>query len=109
MLNRGLVIVSPREPFRQWLLSLPEPINVSLEEMNEDRSAYLITEFDDDKHRERVLQKSFKMIFEDQLVNWWTRNEDWPKKRDLLTFKKWFDLQFHSVVEDLVDDELVDE
>lgn len=49
------------------------------------------------------------MIFEDQLVDWWTMNEDWPKKRDLPTFKKWFDLQFHSVVEDLVDDELVDE
>ena len=108
MLNRGLVVVSPKEPFRLWLMSLPEPVEVSLEEINEDRSAYLVTEFEDDKQRDRVLRKSFKMIFEDQLVNWWTSEDDWPKKRDLLTFRKWFDLQFHSAVEDLGHGELVD-
>jgi hypothetical protein len=30
-------------------------------------------------------------------------------KRDLRTFRKWFDLQFHAIVEDLVDDILVDD
>jgi hypothetical protein len=82
---------------------------MSLEEINEDRTAYLVPEFEDDKQRERVLRKFFTMIFEDQLADWWTREEDWPQQRDLRTFKKWFDLQFHSVVEDLVDDVLVDE
>jgi len=109
MVNRGLVIATAKEPFREWLLSLPDPTDVSLEEINEDRTAYLIPEFEDDDQRDRVLRKFFISIFEDQLVDWWTKEEDWPQKRDLRTFRKWFDLQFRAVVEDLVDDMLVDE
>jgi len=109
MVNRGLVIATAKEPFREWLLSLPDPSDVSLEEINEDRTAYLIPEFEDDDQRDRILRKLFILIFEDQLTGWWTREEDWPQKRDLRTFKKWFDLQIHAVVEDLVDGVLVDE
>jgi hypothetical protein len=109
MVNRGLVIATAKEPFREWLLSLPDPSDVSLEEINEDRTAYLIPEFEDDAQRDRILRKFFISIFEGQLADWWTREEDWPQKRDLRTFRKWFDLQFHAVVEDLVDGVLFDE
>lgn len=106
MVNRGLVIALAKEPFREWLLSLPNPSDMTLDEINVDRTAYL---FEGGKGRERAIKKVFTMIFEDQLAEWWTREEDWPRNRDLRTFRKWFDLQFHSVVEDLVDDALVDE
>ncbi|MFA7061309.1 MAG: hypothetical protein WC156_10885 [Pedobacter sp.] len=109
MVNRSIVIAMAKEPFREWLLSLPDPCDNTLEEINEDRTTYLIPEYEDDKQRDRALKKVFGGIFEAQLAEWWTREEDWPQKRDLRTFKKWFDLQFHSVVEDLVDDMLVDE
>ena len=109
MVNRGLVTVLAKEPFREWLQALPDPCDVTLEEINEDRTAYLIPEFEDDKEQEKVLKKVYAMIFEDQLFGWWTREEDWPRKRDLRTFRKWFEPQFHSVVEDLVDDVLDDE
>jgi hypothetical protein len=109
MVNRGLVIATAKEPFREWLRSLPDPSDVSLEEINEDRTAYLIPEFEDDDQRDRILRKFFISIFEDQLADWWTKEEDWPQKRDLRTFRKWFDIQFHAVVEDLVDGVLFDE
>ncbi len=57
MVNRGLVIATAKEPFREWLLSLPDPTDVSLEEINEDRTAYLIPEFEDDAQRDRILRK----------------------------------------------------
>jgi hypothetical protein len=109
MVNRGLVIVLAKEPFRAWLQSLPDPCDVTLEDLNEDATAYLIPEFEDDSEREKVLKKLFDLIFADQLAGWWTKEEDWPPKRDLRTFRKWFDLRFHSVIEDLVDDILIDE
>lgn len=109
MVNRGLVIVRAKEPFLEWLKTLPDPCDMTLAEINEDNSAYLIPEFEDDGQRDKVLKKFYDKIFEDQLAGWWTGEEDWPQKRDLRTFKKWFDLQFHSVVEDLVDDMLVDD
>ncbi|HIJ90651.1 MAG: hypothetical protein OEV89_07775 [Desulfobulbaceae bacterium] len=109
MVNRGLVLVIAKEPFREWLNSLPDPCDMTLEEINEDSTAYLLPEFEDDKQRDRVLGKFYEMIFEEKLADWWTREEDWPRKRDLRTFKKWFDLQFHSVVEDLAGGLLVDD
>jgi hypothetical protein len=33
----------------------------------------------------------------------------WPQKRTLTLFKKWFSLDFHSVVEDMVDGDLYTE
>jgi hypothetical protein len=109
MVNRGLIIALAKEPFREWLLSLPDPCDVSLEKLNEDATAYLIPEYEDYKEMEKILKKLFDLIFADQLADWWTKEDDWPQKRDLRTFRKWFDLRFHSVVEDLVDDILIDE
>ena len=31
----------------------------------------------------------------------------WPKKRDLKTFREWFAIELHSVVEDLCDYEII--
>jgi hypothetical protein len=109
MLNRCLVIVTAKKPFRGWLLSLPNPCDETIDEINDDPSAYLLPEFDDDEERDRILQEYFPMIFEDQLFAWWIQAEDWPQNRNFQMFKKWFDVEFHSIVEDLVDDALVDQ
>ena len=109
MLNRSVLIVKAKDPFRQWVNSLPDPDSVTLEELNEDTTAYLVPEYDDDSQRDRILKKVFKDIFEEQLDGWWTDEKDWPVKRDMRTFKQWFDVEFHSVVIDLVDDVLIDE
>jgi len=109
LLNRSVLIVRAKEPFRQWINSLPDPDDVTLEELNEDSTAYLVPEYDDDNQRDRILSKIFKDIFEEQLDGWWQDEKDWPVKRDLRTFKKWFDVEFHSVVIDVVDAVLIDE
>ncbi len=89
--------------------SFPDPDGITLEELNEDTTSYLIPEYDDDDHRDRILKKIFKNIFEDQLASWWIDEKDWPVKRDLRIFKQWFDVEFHSIVEDIVNDVLIDE
>ncbi len=109
MINRGVVVVYAREPFREWLQSLPNPCHLTLEEINEDRTAYLIPEFEDEQEQEKALKKVYVTIFENELADWWTREDDWPRKRDLRTFRKWFEPRFHGIVEDLVPGELVDD
>jgi len=109
MVNRSVLIVRAKEPFREWLMSLPEPEDVSLQEINEDNSVYLIPEYEDDFEKDKVLKLIYKEIFEEQLEGWWRDEKDWPKKRNLSLFKKWFDVEFHSVVIDLVGNELVSE
>jgi len=86
MINRGVLIVKAKEPF--------------------DCTAYLIPEFEDDHERDRILKRLYPDIFVGQLNEWCTDEDMWPQKRTLALFKKWFELEFHSVVEDLADDDL---
>lgn len=104
-IDRGLLTVRAKEPFIDWLHSLPDPdpVKYTLDEVNCDQSAYLLPEYEDDNKKESLLKKYFKQIFEEQLNGWWLDPAAWPSKRDLKTFKKWFDMEFHSVVFDLVD------
>jgi len=109
MINRCVLIVKARKPFLQWVKSLPNPGNITLEEMNRDSAAYLLPEYENDHERDDLIERFVEVIFEEQLDGWWTNQPDWPSKRDLATFKKWFDVEFHSAVFDLVDAPLEDE
>ncbi len=104
-IDRSILIIRAKEPFLDWLHSLPDPNpdRYTLDEINRDQSAYLLPEYEDDNKRENLIKKYFKQIFEEQLNGWWTDPEAWPSKRDLKTFKEWFEVEFHSVVLDLFD------
>jgi len=94
MLNRCLVTVKAKEPLREWLLSLPDPCDETIENINNDPSAYLLPEFDDDEERDRILKEYFPLIFEDQLFAWWIQTEDWPQNRNFKMFKNGLMLSF---------------
>lgn len=101
VVNRGVVIVKPKQPFLEWLGTLPDPTDIPLADLQEDCTAFLIS----DTHAEnfdRWLQRNYPALFEEQLGGWWTDPARWPAKRDLRTFRKWFTVEVHSVVVDLV-------
>ena len=52
---------------------------------------------------EEVLKKHYAIIFEQELVEWHLVEKDWPQKRDLKTFKDWFEVEAHSMVLDVCD------
>jgi len=109
MLNRYVVTVSAREPFLLWLQSLPESAGITLAQLDEDTSVYLLPDYEYDNERQLLLAQYFDLIFEDQLAAWWSEERDWPEKRDLVMFTRWFSVDFHSLAIDLVDDVLLDE
>lgn len=108
MINRSILIVRAKEPFVHWLKSLPDPFDISLEEINEDSTAYLLPDYSYDNEQDEILARFYEVIFEEQLDGWWTEESDWPPKRDFAMFSKWFDVEFHSLVIDLVDAPLED-
>ncbi len=108
MINRSVLIVRAKEPFVQWLKSLPDQFDISLEEINEDSTAYLLPDYSYDEEQDEILVRFYELIFEEQLEGWWKDESDWPPKRDFTMFNKWFDLEFHSLVIDLVDAPLED-
>lgn len=103
MVNRCVVMIRAKEPFQDWLRGLPNPGDFTLDEVNHDTTAYLLPDYEDDRRRTRILSRYFDLIFEEQLAAWWTDEKDWPSKRNLRMFRRWFDLEFHSIVLDLVD------
>jgi hypothetical protein len=105
MLNRCAVTIRAKQPFLDWLLSLPDLPDLSLESINRDRSVYLLPEVDDMKEQEAVVQKFFAVIFEDELRGWWVDDRRWPTLRSLEVFQEWFEVEFHTVIRDLADDE----
>lgn len=109
MLNRAVVTVKRKKPFFDWLQSIPDPCDVTPEETDNDSAVYLFPEYDDDNERLRILKEFYVLIFEHELSGWWTVESDWPKDRSYKTFTDWFDVQFYSVVHDLVDAPLLDD
>jgi hypothetical protein len=111
VIKRSLVVVKAKPPFLEWLRSLPDPArdDVTLGDVHDDSSVYLLPEWDDDKDRERLLRRHYARIFERELEGWWRLEDDWPKKRTLAVFEQWFEVEFHSMLVDLARGPLEDD
>ncbi|MBN1499970.1 MAG: hypothetical protein JW982_07440 [Spirochaetes bacterium] len=110
MINRGALILRYKQPAIDWINSV-DPSNdfqITLEIANEDRTVYLI-EDDDAEDSDRMLKKTFKHFFENELFGWFTEESLWPHNLTYELFRKWFTVECHSMVEDYGSSELVDE
>ena len=107
LINRCVVIVKAKEPFLQWIRTLPDPDkSVTLSQLNDDSNAYLLPEYEMDEDREALLAECYDDIFYHELMGWWTDERAHPTPRSLKMFKEWFSVEFHSSVVDLGDTEL---
>ncbi len=107
MLNRGVVIVRPKQPYLDWAAALDDSELVP--DPNAEQTVYLIPSYGDDEEAWEILERVHPAIFENELYGWHTDEAAWPKGRDFAMFKAWFKIELHSVVEDLCDYEIVDE
>jgi hypothetical protein len=109
MVNRSAVLVRAREPFLEWAKKHGEGMFYPTEG---ERSVYLLPNFKDNVESEDLLRQYCDLIFEAELEGWITDPTTWPKERSYERFREWFEVEHHSVVEDLVagkplvDDEL---
>lgn len=102
-INRNAIVVKPKKPFFDWLNYLyPEsPINEK-----EEANIYLIKEKDSNEAIEKWLSRNFDQLFQNELNDWHTDENDWPQKRTYKLFKEWFDFEIHSMVLDLEETEI---
>jgi hypothetical protein len=101
-INRSAIVVRPRQPFLDWLRwADPTAHDLSLEDLCEEPSVYLIPESQSEEDLREHLTKLCGRIFEEQLDGWYRVPSTWPNQRDMETFERWFELSFHSIVIDL--------
>ena len=100
-IDRLVAIIKPRQPFLEWLKSLPDwDLEMSLEELRDDCTALLIPEFGNNEEAKGHIETNYQVIFEMQLNSWYTEPTMWPEKRSLVVFRQWFDIEIHSIVID---------
>lgn len=111
MLNRDLIIVRLKQPFVDWV-NEADPYSdgsrMTLDEANEDVSTFLIHD-SASEDMEGWLAEFYPLLFEAILEEWYVDENLWPQDRSLALFKRWCDVEFHSMVFDLVDGPLVDD
>ena len=107
MLNRGALVVRPKQPYLDWAARLEDAGIVP--DPNDEQTIYLIPSFDDDEEAWEILERVYPAIFESELHGWHTDEAGWPKGRDFAMFKAWFEIKVYSVVEDLCNYEIFDE
>jgi len=62
---------------------------------------YLVPEDPTGEAETPPLDSFFAEIFEQELEAWCTDKSTWPRKRDLKTFRSWFEVAGESIVIDL--------
>ncbi len=105
-----MAIIKPKQPFLDWLKKLPDPMpDATLDELRTDCEVILVPERDSDPDGMKYIQSNHGFVFEMVLDGYWTDETGWPVKRDWRTFKEWFDIEFHSVVNDLSEECIIKE
>ena len=110
MVNRSALVVRPQQPFLDWVNAVdPADSKVTLQNVVDDPTIYLIPECGTEKDLANVLRLIYEEIFEDQLCAWYTDRECWPQDRSFAVFRRWFEWQWHSMVVDLSGEPLIRE
>lgn len=101
LLNRSAVIVRYREPFLTWAGAVFEDGADDVAEMRDAISVYVVPPDPSEEAESAPLENFFAAIFEHELESWCTDRARWPERRDLVTFRDWFETTAESVVVDL--------
>jgi hypothetical protein len=107
MINRSALIVRPKQACLDWAASLesfgqlPDPYA--------EQTVYLIPSFESQEEGQDILTSFYETVFERELLYWHADSSVWPRSRDINTFLEWFNVELHSVVEELCDYDLTDD
>lgn len=100
-IDRNAIIVKPKRPFFDWLSSIYKDKKPIPE--REENNVYLIREMDSNEEIRKWIKKNFDQIFINELNDWYTDEEGWPRKRTFKMFEDWFAVEINSMILDLED------
>ena len=98
--NRAVAIIKPKQPYLDWIRGLPDPTDISLDQLRQDCTAVLLPDIKHDAEAIGYLQRICQELFDAELAAWDTTIDDWPSDRGYTMFRSWFDIEIHSLVLD---------
>ena len=114
VLNRAALLLRYKAPAVRWINDVdpnPSATPVTLEDVNSERTVYLISDEDADSADavRNWVEVNFRALFENELEAWYTDPDLWPSPLSLELFDEWFAVECHSVVLDTVGGAIVDD
>lgn len=105
MLNRSAISVKLQQPFVDWINSISgsDEDEVSLEEVNQESTCYLIPELEEEDDLENLIAERYLDILENELFSWEEDDSLWPEDIDRALFDDFIRLEPAFMVFDLDD------
>jgi hypothetical protein len=93
--NRSFLLVKPKKPLADWVNAYDDS-KLPEESILGHKTLYMVESFNEDSvsEKEAILTKSYKKIFEHELVGWYEDRRYFPKDLSLQLFKDWFEYEF---------------
>ncbi len=104
LVNRNAVILKGKQPLVDWINSHDAEDPVGLEDVRTDCNVYLLPEMDGPSEASHKIEANFDVLFESELQGWYVDESMWPENRTIKMFREWFDIEYHSMVVDVLED-----
>ena len=107
-IDRSVAIIKPKQSFVDWVNSIPDAGDdqYTVQDFSTDCSVILLPVVDSDEHAEAFIKNMFQDIFELELSSWMADDDTWPEKINYKMFLEWFDVEYHSMVFDSLQDDI---
>lgn len=109
VINRTAVTVTGAKPYIDWTMETGSDAHkgvVTVPRAKAYGAAFLLPEFDLEEDVQEWVEDNATALFEFQLEAWTADESAWPATRDLKTFRAWFNIDVHSIVVDVADDDI---
>jgi len=109
VINRTAVTITGAKPYIDWTLKTDADANkcaLVVQRVKPYGSAFLLPELELEEDVQEWIEENADWLFEFQLDAWTDDRSTWPAARDLRTFREWFNVDIHSIVVDMADDEI---
>jgi hypothetical protein len=103
VINRTAVTITGAKPYTDWTLRTDADAHkgaITVARARTYGSAFLLPEFELEEDVQEWVEDNAAWIFEFQLGAWTDDETTWPQRRD------WFNIDIHSVVVDVADDDI---
>ncbi|WP_233130151.1 hypothetical protein [Synechococcus sp. 1G10] len=97
--------IYPAQQLLEWARQLDLDLDVDAADAREP-CLYLIPDYDTVEEAEEILEEVYEAIFEAELDVWHRDTGTWPAERTYAVFRKWFEVRFYRLIQDLVGEEL---
>jgi hypothetical protein len=103
VVNRCAVGIYPSQKLLDWAQGLDLVIDAA---GASEPCLYLIPDDETEEEAEEILEEVYEAIFEAELDFWHRDTGTWPAERTYSVFRKWFEVRFYPLIQDLVGEEI---